>query len=111
MEQRAVERRLAAILAADVAGYSRLMEVDEEGTLAQLSLSLGSQQYRPCPLGGSRQTTIFGRQRQTPAERQFQIGCVVNTELLRLRQSARAIPNLGRGFIIDGNREVPQQAG
>jgi class 3 adenylate cyclase len=31
-----VERRLAAILAADVAGYSRLIEADEEGTLARL---------------------------------------------------------------------------
>jgi adenylate cyclase len=31
-----VERRLAAILAADVAGYSRLMGADEEGTLGQL---------------------------------------------------------------------------
>jgi class 3 adenylate cyclase/TolB-like protein/Tfp pilus assembly protein PilF len=31
-----VERRLAAILAADVFGYSRLMGADEEGTLAQL---------------------------------------------------------------------------
>ena len=31
-----VERRLAAILAADVVGYSRLMEVDETGTLARL---------------------------------------------------------------------------
>ena len=30
------ERRLAAILAADVVGYSRLMEVDEAGTLARL---------------------------------------------------------------------------
>jgi TolB-like protein len=30
------ERRLAAILAADVAGYSRLMGADEEGTLAAL---------------------------------------------------------------------------
>ena len=29
-------RRLAAILAADVAGYSRLMGEDEEGTLAAL---------------------------------------------------------------------------
>src|ERR1700758_4803407 len=29
-----VERRLAAILAADVVGYSRLMGEDEEGTLA-----------------------------------------------------------------------------
>jgi class 3 adenylate cyclase/pimeloyl-ACP methyl ester carboxylesterase len=31
-----MERRLAAILAADVAGYGRLMGTDEEGTLAQL---------------------------------------------------------------------------
>src|SRR6516165_1807346 len=31
-----VERRLAAILAADVVGYSRLMGADEEGTLATL---------------------------------------------------------------------------
>src|SRR5258705_2508236 len=31
-----VERRLAAILAGDVAGYSRLMGLDEEGTLAAL---------------------------------------------------------------------------
>jgi class 3 adenylate cyclase len=29
-------RRLAAILAADVAGYSRLMGVDEEGTINRL---------------------------------------------------------------------------
>ena len=32
-----VRRRLAAILAADVAGYSRLMGSDEEGTLAALT--------------------------------------------------------------------------
>ncbi len=31
-----MERRLAAILAADVVGYSRLMEADEEATLAAL---------------------------------------------------------------------------
>src|ERR1700741_3309719 len=31
-----VERRLAAIFAGDVVGYSRLMGADEEGTLAQL---------------------------------------------------------------------------
>lgn len=31
-----VQRRLAAILAADIAGYSRLMGSDEEGTLRQL---------------------------------------------------------------------------
>ena len=33
-------RRLAAILAADVAGYSRLMEVDEEGTHERLRAHL-----------------------------------------------------------------------
>jgi TolB-like protein/class 3 adenylate cyclase len=33
-----VERRLTTILAADVAGYSRLMGDDEEGTLAQLKV-------------------------------------------------------------------------
>jgi adenylate cyclase len=31
-----VERRLSAILAADVAGYSRLIGADEEGTLSRL---------------------------------------------------------------------------
>jgi adenylate cyclase len=36
MDEALVERRLAANLAADAAGYSRLMGVDEEGTLATL---------------------------------------------------------------------------
>ena len=36
MSSEPVERRLTAILAADVAGYSRLMGIDEEGTLARL---------------------------------------------------------------------------
>src|SRR5713226_2928706 len=36
MGQPRTERKLAAILAADVVGYSRLMGIDEEGTLAQL---------------------------------------------------------------------------
>ena len=36
MAETRVERRLAAVLAADVSGYSRLMVADEEGTLAAL---------------------------------------------------------------------------
>ena len=36
-----MERRLAAILAADVVGYSRLMSLDEEGTLRRLNAHLG----------------------------------------------------------------------
>ena len=37
MAEPRVERRLAAVLAADVVGYSRLMAADEEGTLARLN--------------------------------------------------------------------------
>jgi adenylate cyclase len=37
MENAGVTRKLAVILAADVAGYSRLMAADEEGTLATLN--------------------------------------------------------------------------
>jgi TolB-like protein/class 3 adenylate cyclase/Flp pilus assembly protein TadD len=36
MASERIERKLAAIVAADVAGYSRLMAADEEGTLARL---------------------------------------------------------------------------
>ncbi len=36
MAEERVQSRLAAILAADVVGYSRLMHEDESGTLAQL---------------------------------------------------------------------------
>jgi adenylate cyclase len=39
--QARVERRLAAILAADVVGYSRLIEADEEGTLGRLKALRG----------------------------------------------------------------------
>jgi adenylate cyclase len=36
MTEERVDRRLAAIMAADIAGYSRLMGANEEGTLNQL---------------------------------------------------------------------------
>jgi adenylate cyclase len=36
MAEARLERRLAAIMAADVVGYSRLMERDEPGTFARL---------------------------------------------------------------------------
>ena len=37
MADQRVERRLTAIFAGDVAGYSRLMGADEEGTLSRLN--------------------------------------------------------------------------
>jgi hypothetical protein len=41
-----VERRLSAILAADVAGYSRLMHNDEEATHAKLTVLLATSSSR-----------------------------------------------------------------
>jgi adenylate cyclase len=38
VEEEHTQRKLAAILAADVVGYSRLMETDEAGTLARLKI-------------------------------------------------------------------------
>ena len=38
MVRQRVERKLAAVLVADVAGYSRLMELDEEETHRRLSV-------------------------------------------------------------------------
>ena len=38
MAEDGVRRRLAAIVAADVVGYSRLMSDDEAGTLARLKV-------------------------------------------------------------------------
>ncbi len=40
MADKRVERKLAAILAADVAGYSRLMGEDEAGTRARFNAHL-----------------------------------------------------------------------
>jgi adenylate cyclase len=37
MAEDRVDRRLAAIFAGDIAGYSRLMGADEEGTLSRLN--------------------------------------------------------------------------
>jgi adenylate cyclase len=39
-KRKPVERRLAAVLIADLVGYSHLMEVDEEGTLGRLQSDL-----------------------------------------------------------------------
>ena len=41
MAEERIQRRLAAILAADVVGYSRLMGADEEGTLARMTALRG----------------------------------------------------------------------
>ena len=47
MTDTGVARRLAAIVATDVVGYSRLMHADEEGTLARVKRHLG-EKVDPC---------------------------------------------------------------
>jgi adenylate cyclase len=47
LSEERVERRLAAILAADVVGYSRLMGADEESTLAALKAWSAKNSSRP----------------------------------------------------------------
>jgi adenylate cyclase len=49
-----VERRLSAILAADVAGYSRLMHNDEEATHARLTMLLTDAVEPPIAQQGGR---------------------------------------------------------
>ena len=44
-----MERRLAAILAADVVGYSRLMVADEEGALRRLKTTYSGVFQQPRP--------------------------------------------------------------
>ena len=51
MSEEGVERKLTAILAADVVGYSRLMGEDEAGTLARLK-SLRKELVQPKIAGG-----------------------------------------------------------
>ena len=46
MAEHRVERQLAAILAGDVAGYSRLMGADEEGALARLAVNFWNRRSR-----------------------------------------------------------------
>ncbi len=47
MAEERVQRRLAAILAADVAGYSRLMGADEVGTQAAETTRLSNGEWQP----------------------------------------------------------------
>ena len=49
-----VERRLAAILAADLAGYPRLMGADEEGTHLRLKAHFGQLVYPKINTHGGR---------------------------------------------------------
>lgn len=94
-EQGRAERRLAAILAADIAGWSRLMGRDEEGTLAALK-ALRRELVDPCleeHRGRIVKTTGDGLLIEFPS--------VVDA----LRCAVRV-----QGAMMARNREVPREA-
>ena len=68
MAEERVQRRLAAILAADVVGYSRLMGEDETGTLAQV-MTLRKELLDP------KVTEYGGRVVKTTGEAWLNAGC------------------------------------
>ncbi len=61
MAERKLLRKLTAILAADVIGYSRLMEADEPGTLAQMKAHRLERLAMPSPLAVASRQTACGR--------------------------------------------------
>ena len=60
MATRRVKRRLAAILAADVAGYSRLMGLDEQRTHLHLKAHFGQLVYSKLNNHGDKSSRIPG---------------------------------------------------
>ena len=94
MPNERVERRLAAVLAADVAGYSRLMGADEEGTLSLLKA------FRKTIVDPSI-ATHRGRIVKTTGD-----GMLV--EFASAVDAARCAADVQRGM-ADHNTDVPQE--
>jgi adenylate cyclase len=86
-------RRLAAILAADVAGYSRLMGVDEEGTHERLKAHL-SDLVEP-KIGEHRGRTVKNT------------GDGLLAEFPSVVDAVRCAADVQRGM-IDRNAEIPE---
>jgi adenylate cyclase len=87
-----MERRLTVILAADVAGYSRLMGADEEGTLARLKARLGRWSI-PRPA-----STAVGSSRTT--------GDGMLVEFVSVVDAVRCAVDIQRGM-VERNASVP----
>ena len=96
MAEPRVERRLAAILAADVAGYTRLMGADEEGTLRRLKAHRGE-------LIDPKITEYRGRIVKTTGD-----GILV--EFVSVVDAVRCAVDIQRGM-QERNIDVPPEAG
>ena len=84
-------RRLAAILAADVAGYSRLMGADGEGTHERLSLVAVAFQHQ---VGHAPDVDLRDHTRRLSRERL----CTVNTPSIGNPKTMQSWPLLGYKF-------------
>jgi class 3 adenylate cyclase len=96
-----VERRLTAILAADVVGYSRLMGVDETGTVAALK-KLRQEVTDPCIAvrqGRIVKTTGDGMLVEFPSVVQA-VNCA--TEMQAARSADLPLPQLDRPLPLRG---------
>ena len=103
----AASRRLAAILAADVAGYSRLMGADEEGTLERLKAlrrklvdpKLAAHRGRVVTTTGMASTSLFApdRERTSPDPRIFEHR---NRPALQRRSQSRQIGHQQRRLLL-----------
>ena len=93
-----MERRLTAILAADVVGYSRLMGADEAGTLAALKSSAnGTHRWHGSPSISGRIVKLTGdgmlvefseRGNAVACAAEIQRGCRNATQRCRLNSAA-----------------------
>jgi TolB-like protein/class 3 adenylate cyclase len=93
MAEERAQRRLAAILAADVVGYSRLMEADEEGTLRQLRAHLND-------LFGPKIAEHSGRIVKTT-------GDGLLAEFQSVVEAVRCAIEVQRG-VVDRNADIPE---
>ena len=87
-------RRLTAILAADVAGYSRLMGLDEEGTHERLKAHLGE--------------LVDPKIKEHRGRTVKNIGDGLLAEFASVVDAVRCAAEIQRGM-IDGEPEVPEQ--
>jgi len=93
MEAPPLERRLAAILAADVEGYSRLMHGDEEATMATLSDRRAIVDELIAAHRGRIANTAGDSVLGEFASVLDAVGCAVEIQLAIARANGRAVPS------------------
>ncbi|MCH7487910.1 MAG: tetratricopeptide repeat protein [Proteobacteria bacterium] len=107
MNDQPIQRRLAAILAADIAGYTRLMNEDEDATIAAWQ-SARTEVIKPsivATLPGRVEADSHNRARQKPTDNMAAYECVLAGKVLhhhsRRQDNAEALKLLDRAIELD----------